>query len=87
MIGVYFDSDACLHAMTGYFANSAMSFAFSGLVTLPVFMGVAFYGCCILWLFIGYYYRIFNWLSIYFSLPEKIKLAEVDQPESSNINN
>lgn len=42
MIGVYFDSDACLHAMTGYFANSAMSFAFPGLVTLPVFMGVAF---------------------------------------------
>ncbi|PXY94747.1 hypothetical protein DKK76_07045 [Frischella perrara] len=44
MIGVYFDSNACLHAMTEYFANSAMSFAFSGLVTLPVFMGVAFYG-------------------------------------------
>lgn len=82
MIGVYFDSDAYLHAMTGYFANSAMSFAFSKLVTLPVFMGVAFYSlllAIITGFLIGFLFTL--------ACHKKIKLAEVDQPKSSNINN
>lgn len=82
MIGVYFDSNACLHAMTEYFANSAMSFAFSELVALPVFMGVAFYGfllAIITGFLIGFLFTL--------ACHKKIKLAEVDQPKSSNINN
>lgn len=69
-------------AMTGYFANSAMSFAFPGLVTLPVFMGVAFYGfllAIITGFLIGFLFTL--------ACLKKIKLAEVDQPELSNINN
>lgn len=69
-------------AMTGYFANSAMSFAFPGLVTLPVFMGVAFYGfllAIITGFLIGFLFTL--------ACQKKIKLAEVDQPELSNINN
>lgn len=64
--------------MTGYFANSAMSFAFPGLVTLPVFMGNAFWSF-ILAVIIGFLFTL--------SCHKKLELAKFAQTKTPILNN
>lgn len=69
-------------AMTGYFANSAMSFAFPGLVTLPVFMGNAFWSF-ILAVIIGFLVGFLFTLSCH----KKLELAKFAQTKTPILNN
>ena len=69
-------------AMTGYFANSAMSFAFPGLVTLPVFMGVAFWGfisAVMVGFLVGFLFTL--------SCHKQLELTKFGQSESSILSN
>ena len=68
--------------MTGYIANSAMSFAFPGLVTLPVFMGNAFWSF-ILAVIIGFLVGFLFTLSCH----KKLELAKFAQTKTPILNN
>lgn len=69
-------------AMTGYFSNSAMSFAFPGIVTLPVFMGQGFIGfllSVIVGFLVGFIFTLMS--------RKKLLLDAISQSEVAVINN